>query len=81
MKDIFDQIRDQIHDVRNIVGPVVLRLDDMQNQITGISASVEEKISVFESKLMVALFRINEQQAKIAELTERVSRFDKHNPN
>ncbi|HTR40369.1 MAG TPA: hypothetical protein VMH87_01970 [Pseudomonadales bacterium] len=61
MADIFDQIREQIHEIRNIVGPVDLKLANMEHQLN-------EKTVNLESKLIGALFRLEKLESKISDI-------------
>jgi hypothetical protein len=83
MKDAFEQVRQQIHEIRNIIGPVNLKLADMEHQITTSKAYLEEKISRLESKLLTTLFRLDRQDLQIAnilagqeKMSERVKRLE-----
>ncbi len=83
MKDAFEQVRQQIHEIRNIIGPVNLKLADMEHQITTSKAYLEEKNSRLESKLLTTLFRLDMQDLQIAnilsgleKMSERVKRLE-----
>ena len=87
MRDTFDQIRDQIHEIRNPVGPVNLKLANMEHQIVTSRAFLEERAMTLESKLLGALFRMDKQDLKIADLMasqekllERMNRFERQSP-
>jgi hypothetical protein len=87
MRDTFDQIRDQIHEIRNLVGPVNLKLANMEHQIVTSRAFLEERAMTLESKLLGALFRMDKQDLKIADLMasqekllERMNRFERQSP-
>ncbi|HTR40665.1 MAG TPA: hypothetical protein VMH87_03540 [Pseudomonadales bacterium] len=84
MKDAFEQVRQQIHEIRNIIGPVNLKLADMDHQIATSKAYLEEKVMTLESKLLATVFRLDKQDLKIAELlagqqkmTERMKRLER----
>jgi acetolactate synthase small subunit len=79
MSDTFEQIRHQIHDLRNLIGPVNLKLADMEHQIITCRDYIEEKTGTLESKLLSALFRLDRQDIKIAEMSERMSRLERQN--
>ena len=83
MKDFFEQIRQQIHEIRNIVGPVNLKLADMEHQLTTTKTFLEEKTLSLESRLFAALIRLDNQDMRIADilagqkkLSERMNRFE-----
>jgi hypothetical protein len=84
MKDAFEQVRQQIHEIRNIIGPVNLKLADMDHQIATSKAYLEEKVLTLESKLLSAVFRIDRQDVQIAhilagqeKMMEQVRRLDR----
>jgi hypothetical protein len=83
MKDAFELIREQIHEIRNIVGPVNLRLANMEHQITSSRIYLQEKTLALESKLLAAIFRLDKMDVEIAgladgqeKLTEKVRRLE-----
>ena len=61
MADMFEQIREQIHEIRNIVGPVDLKLANMEHQLT-------EKTLTLESKVLGVLFRLEKLEGKISDI-------------
>jgi hypothetical protein len=84
MKDVFEQVRQQIHEIRNIIGPVNLKLADMEHQIINSRAYFEEKTLALESKLLAAIFRLDKMDVQIADiaagkenLVERVRRLER----
>lgn len=77
MADIFEQIRAQIHEVRNIVGPVHLKLTAMEEQITKNRTYLEEKVLALESKLLSTLFRLDKQDARLAEILAWQQKLEK----
>jgi len=87
MKDTFEQIRQQIHEIRNIFGPMDLKLANMEHQIATSQAYLEEKNATLESRLLSALFRMDRQDAKIASLAagqeqilEKMKRYERQIP-
>jgi hypothetical protein len=51
MKEQFDQISTQIHEIRNILGPLDLKLEGLDHQITKSRITFEMKVSEMESKI------------------------------
>ena len=68
MTDSFEQVRRQIHEIRNVIGPVNLKL-----------ASMEENVSLAESKLTAAVYKLEQQGSKISELEYRINRLERRN--
>jgi hypothetical protein len=83
MPDIFDEVRKQIHEIRNLVSPVYLKMADLDMRIVEMKHVFEEKTLTLESKLLGVLFRLDKQDVKIADiraaqeqLSERITRME-----
>jgi hypothetical protein len=76
MQEAFQEIREQIHEIRNIVGPVHLKMADLEMRIVEMKHSWEESAFKLESKVIGALFRLDQQDAKIAAILERIARVE-----
>lgn len=53
LKSDFEQIREQIHEIRNFLGPLDLKLSSLDHQITKSRVSFEVKALELESKMAV----------------------------
>ena len=73
MKDLFEQIREQIYDIRVFLGPVDLKLERLDYQINTNRMAFEAKISELESRISVNSVRTEEQASQIAENTDLIS--------
>jgi chromosome segregation ATPase len=51
MENHFEQIRQQIHEIRNFLGPLDLKLEGLDQQITKSRISFESRASELESKI------------------------------
>ena len=51
MKDHFEQIREQIHEIRNFLGPLDVKLEGLDYQIKRSRATFELKTAELESKI------------------------------
>jgi hypothetical protein len=51
VKEQFDQIREQIFDIRKFLGPLDSKLENLDNQIARTRISFELRTSVLESKI------------------------------
>jgi len=88
MRDAFEQIRQQIHEIRNVVGPVNLKLADMELQILDAKTAFEERALALESKVFGAMFRIDKHDIQIANITalqeklmEQMKRIEQRYPS
>jgi len=80
MQDVFHEIREQIHEIRNLIGPFDLKLSALDHQISASRAFFEEKTAALESRVNS---RIDRQDIKIADLldgqsqlSERIKRLE-----
>ncbi|HEY1787303.1 MAG TPA: hypothetical protein VGJ73_04070 [Verrucomicrobiae bacterium] len=87
MSDMFEQVRQQIHQIRNLIGPVNLKLADLEYQIIKCKVDFEERTLTLESKLLGALFRIDQHDMKLVdvvalqkELLEKMKKFERKYP-
>jgi hypothetical protein len=53
LKTDFDQIREQIHEIRNFLSPLDLKLENLDHQITKSRISFESKAAELESKIAI----------------------------
>ena len=65
MPQVFEEIREQIHEIRNLVAPFDLRLANLDAQITASRALLEQRTAVLETRVMATSFRLDEQEGKI----------------
>ena len=80
MQDVFHEIREQIHEIRNLIGPFDLKLSALDHQISASRAFFEEKTAALESRVTS---RLDRQDIKIADLlvgqsqmSERIKRLE-----
>jgi hypothetical protein len=88
MNDVFEQIRQQIHEIRNIVTPVDLKFAFLEGKIDDYKSSLEEAGRALESKLLANIHRLDNQDIKIADivgalerLAQRVRQLEQHRPH
>lgn len=65
MDNQFEQIREQIHEIRNFLGPLDIKLDNLDRQIAKSRFSFESKASELESRMV-------EQSAELALHAEQI---------
>ena len=51
MKTEFEQIREQIHEIRNFLGPLDIKLENLDHQVSKSRLSFETKAAELESKI------------------------------
>jgi hypothetical protein len=67
MPDAFEQVRQQIHEIRNFLAPLDIKLDNLDHQITASRIAFESKTSELDAKVASNSLRITEQAVKIGE--------------
>jgi len=83
MQDAFEQIREQIHELRNYLGPLDLKLENLDHQITISRISFEAKTTELEAKLSINSqkvaehgIRIDQYSDELARQSERIKRIE-----
>ncbi len=76
MKDDFEQIREQIHDIRNFIGPLDIKLTTLENHITATRVSFESKALQFESRISECAQKIGWHSNELADHSERIKRIE-----
>lgn len=76
MQDPFEEVRQQIHEIRNLVGPVHLKMTDLETRIVDAKNLLEGKAAALESKMLSTLFRLDRHDAEIAGILERLARWE-----
>lgn len=71
MQDFFDNVRTQLHEIRNLVGPVDLKLANLEHQFAETRTLFEEKTASIESRLLVHAMRLGDHTTQIASLSEQ----------
>lgn len=81
--DAFKEICDQIHDIRNFLSPLDLKLASLYEQVNEGRALFNSKSSEFETKINATNHRVNEHAVRIdehaaliAEQSERIKRLE-----
>lgn len=83
MDNQFDQIRNQIHEIRNFLAPLDLKLDGLDHQISKSRISFEAKTSELESKMTeqsLEIARHSEQIRQIQMFLKMSQNFEGHAP-
>src|SRR5215469_7877263 len=72
MRDKLEEIRQQVHEIRNLWAPVHLKMDHLAHEIAEMRTVLDARIDGLESRLSVNKFKVEEQAQKIAALLERL---------
>jgi uncharacterized coiled-coil protein SlyX len=73
MQDTFEQVREQIHQIRNYLSPLVLKLDNLDHQLVVNRKAFEARTTELETKISVTSLRLTEQEMKIDALSEALA--------
>lgn len=65
MKTEFEQIREQIHEIRNFLGPLDIKLENLDHQVSKSRLSFETKAAELESRIAM-------NASEIALLSEQI---------
>ena len=73
MENTFEEIRRQIHDIRNCLAPFDLKLAGLDHRIAEMRLSIDKRLGGFESKLIASALRVEEHGLKLEDLWARVN--------
>lgn len=83
MQSAFEEIRDEIHKIRNLLGPIDLKLDNLDHKISVSRITFESKTSELEAKIAANSLKISEQSLRITtnsddlvQQSERIKRIE-----
>jgi chromosome segregation ATPase len=75
MPQVFEEIRQQIHEIRNLINPFDLRLAHLDAQIAASRTLFVEQTAALETRLTANTFRLNEHAGKIEDILENYDRL------
>lgn len=73
MQNMFEQVREQIHQIRNYLSPLALKLDNLDHQIVVSRETFETRTKELDTKISVTSLRVTEQEMKIDEHSEALA--------
>ena len=79
MKDFFEDVRAQLHEIRNLVGPIDIKLANLENKFVHqaiFTASLESRLLSNTFKLDAYSSRISEIFEQNLQLLERVKQIE-----
>ena len=74
MHDAFEQIREQIHEIRNYLGPLDLKLENLDHQITVSRISFESKVTELDARISANSLKTAEQGVKLDQYSDELAR-------
>jgi Trm5-related predicted tRNA methylase len=74
MQATLEQIRQQIHEIRNFLSPLDLKLENLDHQVTASRIKFESKTTELEAKISVNSLRVAEHAVKIDEHSDELAR-------
>jgi hypothetical protein len=66
MQTAFEEIREELHKIRNLLGPIDLKLDSLDHKITVSRITFESKASELDGKIAATSSRLSEHEIKIS---------------
>jgi uncharacterized coiled-coil protein SlyX len=73
MQNTFEEMREQIHEIRNLLSPINLKLDWLDGKITAGRASFEVRAADLEARIAESSLRIDSQWEKISEQSDELA--------
>jgi chromosome segregation ATPase len=73
MQNAFEEIREQIHEIRNLLSPIDLKLDNLDHKITISRIAFESKTAELDAKIAANLSRLSEHDVKISEHSDEIA--------
>lgn len=73
---MFQQIRDQIHEIRNALAPIDFRLANFQQEIADCRTIFEQKAMTLEAKIFAQSIMLEEQDSRISNILERLQSIE-----
>jgi chromosome segregation ATPase len=73
MQNAFEEIREEIHAIRNLLGPIDLKLDNLDHKITISRITFESKVSELNGKIAATSSRLSEHEVKISEYSDEIA--------
>ncbi|HSY43511.1 MAG TPA: hypothetical protein VK811_06335 [Candidatus Acidoferrum sp.] len=73
MQNAFEEIRDEIHKIRNLLGPIDLKLDNLDHKLTVSRITFESKALELDGKIAKNSSRVSEHEIKISEHSDEIA--------
>lgn len=75
MQAVFEEIKEQIHGLRNMLGPFDIKLSLLDEQVSASRALFEERTALLETKALAGAIRLDRQDTKIIHIEEEYARL------
>lgn len=72
MQNAFEEIRHELHHIRNILGPIDIKLDNLDHKFTVSRIAFESKTSEQDAKIAANTSKISEHSLKLSEHTDEI---------
>jgi DNA repair ATPase RecN len=72
MTDIFEEIRQQIHELRNALSPIDFKMANFEHEIEECRVFFEQKAQALEARVFANTFKLEEQNNRIVNILERL---------
>ncbi|MGH7941727.1 MAG: hypothetical protein ACREE6_17555 [Limisphaerales bacterium] len=83
MHNTFEDIREQIHEIRNLLGPIDIKLDNLDHKISASRISFESSAADLHAKIAAESLRITQywdsvsnHSVQLAQQFERIRRIE-----
>jgi hypothetical protein len=73
MQNAFEEIRDEIHKIRNLLGPIDLKLDNLDHKLTVSRITFESKASELDGKIAQNSSKLSEHEIKLSEHSDEIA--------
>lgn len=73
MQNVVEDIHQGINEIRNLLGPMSLKLENLDQKISESRTSFQSRWSEFEAKLVANTLNISEQAIKSEEQSRRIA--------
>ena len=75
MAQVFEDILQQIHEIRNLIDPFDQRLANLEAQIAANRKSFLERTAALEIRVMASTYRLDEQTGRVEDILENYSQL------
>jgi chromosome segregation ATPase len=73
MQTAFEEIREELHKIRNLLGPIDLKLDSLDHKITVSRITFEAKASELDGKIASNSSRLSDHEIKISSHSDEIA--------
>ena len=74
MQNAFEQIRDEIHAIRNFLGPLDLKLENLDHHINASRTAFETRASQLESRISSNTLQLTDHSDRLSRYSDEIAR-------